>query len=169
MKALFTVFAFALIGLLAVPNQAQAQDETYKGALIYQFTRYISWGSFGNQFDIEVVGSSAVTPVLKEISVKKKVDDKAINVKQVEAGSTGSPQIIFIPANQKDQLAAVLAKVGSKPILVITESAGSAEQGAGINFVKQGDKVQFELNKTVLKKLGISPDLNLERLASKVL
>lgn len=168
MRAFTLYFSLVLFGLVAIAaNPAQAQDETYKGALIYQFTRYIEWGTLGPQFGINIIGNSPVNGVLEAIAAKKMVGTSKMVVNQADDATSKSPKIIFVSAAQKDQLAAIMAKVKGKGILVITESPGLGQAGSPLNFIKKDGKVQFELNKSAFAACGLKIPLALERLAAE--
>jgi hypothetical protein len=159
----------AVIAVSLITVNVNAQQEKYLAAFIYQFTNYINWPSSSGDFVIGVVGSSAVTLYLQQLSKEKKVGLSPIVIKEWGGiGNIGSCNIIFIPESQKTNFASIKAKVENKPILIITETPGLTRIGAGISFVKQEGKIRFEINKTSLTKLGIAVSSNLERLAITV-
>jgi len=55
-------------------------------------------------------------------------------------------QIIFICSSEAGRLGEILPKLGSKPVLTVSEIPGFASRGGVINFYREGSKVRFEIN-----------------------
>lgn len=171
MKIKFKIRTAILICILLTCGflKSYAQQEKYYAAFVYQFTRYVNWPNQSASFIIAVVGNTAATATLQEISKEKKVGSSPISLIEWNGpNDIGNCNVLFVPASQKSNLSTIINKVGSKPVLIVTESSGTIESGADICFQKNEGKIQFELNKTNLKKKGLAVSADLERLASKV-
>jgi hypothetical protein len=60
--------------------------------------------------------------------------------------------MLFIPAAQSAQFAAVTGKTANQSILVITEEPGLGAKGSDINFITKDGKLAFELNQGAASK-----------------
>jgi len=154
--------------LLLICNSSFAQNYKFHSVFIYNFTKYIQWpASYQNgDFVIAVLGNSAVIDNLEKMASVKSVGSQKIVVKQISSvAEAGKCHIIFLPDNKSGNLDAVLASYGSKPTLVITERAGLGRKGSGINFILQGGKWKFELNKPAIESANLRVSNELAKLA----
>jgi hypothetical protein len=134
------------------------QNEKFKALFMYNFTKYIEWPASIHQGDfvIGVLGNSTLTKELDVIAGKQKVGSQNIVVKTfASVDAIENCQIIFIPSGKSALIGAVILKLKGKPTLVITDRNGMALQGAGINFVSDGDKLKYEINKSTIEKEGL--------------
>jgi hypothetical protein len=165
------IVLFLLISVFFVLtiSNTNAQQEKYYAAFSYQFTNYITWPSAPAVFIMGVGGNSTVTPHLQQLAKDKKVGTSAIIVMEWKSPEDiAQCNLLFVPEEQKGNISAIAAKVGSKPVLVVTESQGLTKSGADISFLKKDGRIQFELNKTQIQKKGLVVSPDLERLAAKV-
>jgi hypothetical protein len=159
MMPLFMMFAL----------NSNAQHERFYAAFTYQFTKLINWPDRSGDFVIGVLGASSVVPSLQQMAKEKKVGTSSIIIKEwKDIESIGNCNILFVPDNQKGNLSVIKAKLSNKRVLIITESPGMITNGSCINFVKVGNKIQFELNKTIIEKMGLQISSALETYALKV-
>jgi hypothetical protein len=150
--------------LLFISIYASGQNINYKLAslYVYNFTKYIEWPA-KSQTDFFVIGVFGETPAFeefkkmaytkKEVSGKKIVVEKMINVKDLE-----KCQIVYIPASQSHRLKEIKEALKGHSILIVTEKPGMAHKGAGINlFLDEDDdnKLKFELNKGAIEATGL--------------
>ena len=135
-----------------------SQNEKIKTVFIYNFTKYISWPQSENSgdFKIGVLGSSAMSNSLNALSQKKMVGNRKIKVLSFNSvDAVQKCHILFVSDTKNSQLSKVIAKVRLLPIVVVTESSGSIQKGAGINFKEVGGKQKFEIKKSAVEKNGI--------------
>jgi len=94
------------------------------------------------------------------------VGDRPIKVTKINSVSEIKKcNIIFVPSSKSSQLGDVLAKIGTQPILVITEEPGLTAKGSDINFVTKDGKLAFELNQAAISKQNLKVSNELTRLA----
>lgn len=135
-----------------------SQNEKFKALFMYNFTKYIEWPSSqrSGDFIIGVLGSSILSDELKTIAGKQKVGSQNIVVKVFNTvENIENCHIIYIPPSKSSQLSSVLSKISGKNTLVITDKDGLANQGAGINYVLDGDKLKYEVSKNNIEKKGL--------------
>lgn len=161
---------FLWLMLLCAPvgdaiSQASEKESDLKAAFIYNFTKYIDWGSVSDPFIIGVVGSSPVFNSLQEIAATKTVNDKKIVIRHFnDPDEITSCNILFISANSYFSLASVLARI-DKGTLTISEQPGFAELGTAFNFVVDHDKLKFEANIKSIDEAGLKASSQLLKLA----
>jgi len=140
-------------------SYSYAQNEKFKALFMYNFTKYIEWPATQRQGDfiIGVLGNAALTKELETIAGKQKVGTQSIVVKTfASVDDIDNCSILFVPAGKSSQMGMVVSKLGSKSILIITDKEGLAKQGACINYVMDGDKLKYEVNKSNIEKKGLT-------------
>lgn len=140
-------------------HTAQAQKEQFQSLFVYNFMKYVKWPDAQNKsnFVIGVVGKGAMLQSLQAMAKKKsQLNGRPIQVVQLDdASEYKSCQIIFIEQGKSDALGQISAATQNQPILVITDQKGLATQGAVINFMEDGGKIKFELNKSQADSRGL--------------
>ncbi len=155
--------------LLQDPNNANSK---IKATLIYNFTKYIDWPEKykeGN-FVIGVLGTTTFYNDLTVLLSKKTVGDQKFEIKSFSTieSITGNCHILFIPAVNSNMVPDLIKKLKGKSTLIVTEKAGMAKQGSGINFVVENNKQRFELNKGNIEKYNMKVSSTLASLAIAV-
>jgi len=155
--------------LMQDPNNANTK---IKATFIYNFTKYINWPDKykeGN-FVIGVMGTTTFYNDLTALLDKKSVGEQKFEVKSFSGVESvnGMCHILYVPAGYSGMLPDILKKLKGKSTLLVTEKAGMAKQGSGINFVIENNKQRFELNKTNIEKYSMKVSSTLASLAISV-
>ena len=161
-----------LLGMV-MAMAARGQTADIQSLYIHSFIRYIEWPveARSGDFVIGVLGGGEIMASLQEMAAKKKVGSRSIVIKKIKSVvdiNKMAYHVLFIPQNQKNSLARVLTVLGPSPTLVITDAAGSAQKGSGINFVIKNKKLAFELNKKAVDYHRLKVANELSRLAIKI-
>lgn len=147
---------------------AYAQNYKMHSVFIYSFTRYVQWPDAYNQADFEilVLGDSPILEELKAMAQAKKVGDRTIKITKINVpADIRKCNMLFLAAERSEQIAEVMEKVNTQPILVVSEEAGLGVRGSDINFIMKDGKLAFELNQTSINKQGLKVSIELTRLA----
>jgi hypothetical protein len=153
-------------------DQAEEAGARIKAIYIYNFTKYIEWPSDykeGN-FVIGVFGTNI--PLLNELN--KMATSKTVGSQKLEIKNLSNPNdaaachIVYILSDNSSQLADVVTKVKGKSALIVTDKAGMAKQGAGINFSVVENKQKIELNKANIEKYKLKVASTLVEMAVQV-
>ncbi len=144
------------------------QEANLKAAFIYNFTKYIDWGSYNSNdlFVIAVVGEdSQVIPPLKEIAKTRTINNKRIEIRIIDdLSDLRDCDIVFISKQSRFPLASILTRVG-RGVLTISESSGYASQGTDFNFVVVNQRLKFEANLDAIASSGLKAGSQLLKLA----
>ncbi len=149
---------FTLFFVLCPLSISLAQNEMFKALFMYNFTKNVEWPADMRQGDfvIAVLGDSPVIGELQKVAASKKVGQQSIVIKKVDnVGAIDKCHILYLPAGKSGDFGAVLSKTEGKPILLVTDKDGLAQQGACINYVTVGGKLNFEINKARFQKQGL--------------
>lgn len=174
-KQLFCLIIFAsMIGYASLPCLGQTAganlEAQVKAAYIYNFTKFFDWGKTDSEFfTIIIVGKSNVTEALYKIAAKEKINGKPIVVNEIsDLYSIDFCNILYLTTRNKDAFSNTLKKIKNKKVLLVTDSNGFAEKGAGINFIKIDNKIKFEINRKAIEEEGIVPNSSILSIAHQV-
>ena len=130
-------------------------------------------GTFGSDKTNIRVGILGKDPFGK--SLKKAFKDRKINGRELVIRRSNSiadlkgVQILFVTSKEVPRLPDIIDYFkGKKHVLIIGDSPGFASRGGGINFVRQGTSVGFEINPDALKRVSLSMHPTVLRLAKIV-
>ncbi len=128
----------------------------------------MSWPSHYQTGDF-VIAVLGYTPHIKELNhlvSTKKVGNQNIVLKIFsQPQDFGKCHVLFIPEKQSDRIEECMKLLGTQPTVIITEKIGMAKRGSCINFLQDGDKIQFELNRTTASSIGVQMRNDLVKLA----
>lgn len=150
--------------LLSITLNVSAQSEKIKALHIYNIAKYVEWPAKQREgnFVIGVLGSSSIIDELNLISKKAKVGNRPIVVNAIASvDAIDNCHILYIATGKSSVLPAVIQKLSGKNTLIVTDKDGLARQGAGINFIIEGSKIKYEINKQNIEKNGLSVSGNL--------
>jgi YfiR/HmsC-like len=160
-------FLFLLLSFAGIATgQSRERESDLKAVFIYNFTRYIDWGSDSErEFVIGIISSSVIETALTEIAKTNRVGNRRIVIRQFsKPDDIGHCNILFIPKNCPFPLAAVLERV-DKGTLTVSEEPGFAKQGTAFNFIVINDKLKFEANLKAINGAGLKAGSQLLKLA----
>lgn len=150
-------------------NQKVDTNAKIKAVFIYNFTKYIEWPSNykSGEFTIGILGDNeALYEELAKMSKVKKVANQSFSIeKYSKVSDIRSPHILYIPDDSSSQLNAAVSRLKDKSTLIVTEKPGLAKKGSAINFIIEGNRQKFELNKTIAENHNLKVASTLENLA----
>jgi hypothetical protein len=146
-----------------VPSVLHAQTKEYqvKAAFLYNFAQFVAWPetSFTNAdepFRIGVLGDNPFGKDLVETVRGETIHGRPMTIQESRrAESLTNCQIVFITNAEAGHLDEIFAKLGSRPVLTVSEIPGFAQRGGVINFYREGSKVRFEINPEAAEKNGL--------------
>lgn len=156
--------------LCHLPLQAQDTSNNYRvyAGLLYHFTKYVEWPSQRQQGDfvIGVYGNDEMLIATQNLMKNRFISNQKISVKKItKEEDIVNCHIIFVERNFSYKFKTIQPKSQTNHILLITEDANLAKKGAGINFVIQGDKLKFEMNKSAIESAGLKVSNELVKLS----
>jgi len=144
---LFVVLNFWSFGVCA--QGSENTNYRFHEVFFYSFTKYVKWppSNSSGDFIIGVLGESDIIPLLRKMAEIKKVGTHKIIIKQLTVDDVNQRlNMLFVPKGKSALFPNVHQKIGTKPVLLITESEGLARQGSMINFIDVNGKLRFEVN-----------------------
>ena len=164
MNRFFTISIVVL--MFGFVSESYAQIDKLKSAFIYNFAKNTNWPASykSGNFVIAVLGKTGVTTELKKIAATRKIGpQKMVVVEYSSASQIQKCHIIFIAKGSSGELSSVLNKIGNT--LVVTDKKGLTNSGAGKDFILQGSKLRFKMNKANITSRKLVISTAIERMA----
>lgn len=183
LTVLILVLTFVLMVGQVQANSASEQEYRIKAAFLYNFIKFVDWPkekpSNEKTITVGIIGKSLLGKAFEPLKHKQAKDKKVI-IKQfpsVEESKLPSEQIeairkchvLFVCRSEAKKLREIIKSVKGHGVLTVGDSEGFLKSGGIINFVKQDEKVRFEINNTAAKQARLTIRSKLLRLAKKVI
>ncbi|MBI4860772.1 MAG: YfiR family protein [Candidatus Riflebacteria bacterium] len=160
----------------AVDSARATQDEEYRvqAAFIFNFVKFVTWpqDAFAGGRDkltIGIFGENPFGDALASVNGAA-IGGRTVVVREVkDLASAQSCQLLFISRSEQARLPAVLASLGSQPILTVSEIAGFARSGGIFEFVLVSDTIRFKVNLAASRQRGLDLSSQLLGVAIEVL
>jgi hypothetical protein len=156
-------------------NVSQIKDtrSVVKALYIYTFATLIDWPADQRKGDfvIGVLGSEdAVYDELNKKYSGKDIGKQEIQVKRyLSKSEINKVHILYVTEDESNQMGSLSTQFKSKSTLLVTEKAGYLDKGSVINFVVEGNKQKYEINKRNAKKHNLTIADKLAGLAVRVI
>lgn len=159
---------------LASAQESQPSAYQVKAAFLMNFGKFVEWPT--NAFAagqtnliIGVFGDDPFHGDLEVLVAGQKIAGHPLAVRQIRSlADVKGCQLLFIPAEAKDQTRDVLTAVGGQAVLTVGESEGFCDAGGMINFVLVNRQVHFDINNEAAKSAGLKISSKLLMLARRL-
>jgi hypothetical protein len=168
------VILAAVAGIIAsaVPAAAFAEptDWQVKAAFLPRFARYVTWPAAAmpkgdNPFVLCVLGADPFGAAIDEAARSQTIDGRRIAVRRLgsAAGADGC-HIAFVEGTRTAPASQLLAALGRKPVLTVTDTASGGGRGM-IHFSIVDGRVRFYIDQSSAEQRGLSISSRLLALA----
>mgnify|MGYP002778696481 CR=1 FL=1 len=137
-------------------------EVTYRihSIFIWNFIKEIQWpaNAGSGEFTIGLLANADMeTELSKILTSTRTTTSRKITLKVYRsiAEVNKNCHILYLDAENSDNLSTALQKVKGAPVLVITHKDGAARFGSLINFVTENGKPRFEMNLSAFEKNGL--------------
>lgn len=144
------ILSFASMLLVVHMAFAVVPETKIQAVFLYKFIENTNWPDGKPALTVGFLGD---TPVQAEFEKMLKARNNTnISVRQIDISGTSQCDVVFLPASQNSKFNPLIESTKSSSILIITEDGGLIRKGAGISFLKEGERVGFIVNKSNLDK-----------------
>ena len=168
------LLALLLLQLALGAHAQTPREDQIKAAFVYNFTKFIEWPStsFADAnaaIVIGVLGDSPMAAVLDNVVRDRKVNGRPIIVRTIQgAADAASIHLLFVSAAESSRWAQLQAAIETRPVVTVGESPWFAQSGGTIDFIEQGDKLQFVINMVAAERSGVKISAQIQKLAAAV-
>jgi hypothetical protein len=160
---------------LVYADAAVAGEYDMKAAYLFNFAKFINWpeGSFVQEdqpIQICVLGRDDFGGALERVSRGRGVQGREVEVKKLMGGGgddakARSCNILFVSCSEAGREMELLSALMGQPIVTVGEVDGFTEYGGVFNYISEGTRIRFELNRKAAEANGLSVSSRLVRLA----
>jgi len=155
----------------SLPGTERTEEEM-KSAMLYNFIKFVEWpanalGENGTPLAVGVLGNEAFVAALNAALQGKTVSGHPLTVRRLDASADPKGCLaIYLGSSDNRQVARILQSVGRSPILTLGERAQFSRQGGIISFIRDGNRVRFEINLDAAERAGLQLSSKLLRLGT---
>jgi hypothetical protein len=156
--------------LVPSPAFAQASETAVKAAFLPRFARYVTWPpgaspKNSDPFVLCVIGDDPFGGALEQAARSQSIDGRRITVRRLgtAAGADGC-QVAFIGGTSNQPVGQLLAAIGRKPVLTVTDARDGGQRGL-IHFSVVGGRVRFFIDQAAAERRGLTINSRLLALA----
>lgn len=155
---------FVVCSPTRLPARDTSTEIKVKAAFVYNFLKFVHWPGEETNVPVQlcVTGESRVAAALKGLEGKR-VQGRPLEVVSGDfPNRAGRCQAVFIGADRSEhQTTDILGKLGSTPVLTVSDRAGFIRLGGMIELFKARNKIRFKVNLGAARagRLRISSEL----------
>ena len=168
---------------LSGPSSLSAQDSRptaypeyqVKAAYLVNLGRFVEqWSarpkpSPDETFDLCVLGSDPFGAALDAAVKGEKIGGSPLAVKRITRSQDPvACRVLYIGSSEEGQLNAVLATLGTAPVLTVADIPDFIKHGGMIQFILDGNHVRFEINIAAAQAAGLKLSSELLKVARLV-
>ena len=130
---------------------AHGQVPKFQALYLLNFSKNLDWNL--EETTIGVVGNCKTLSELQGLVSKyPNIAIKKISLNE----SVADCQMIFLPSSQRKNFDTIQRKIGSFPIVLVSEDEDLASRGAEIGFYLEGNRLKFTINRTALRETRVT-------------
>lgn len=169
------IVAFGL--LMRAPARGHQPDDgedAIKAAFLYNFTKFVDWpaGAFdtaSGAFRVCVLADDAFVRQLDATLRGETVRGRPIELASADAVGTGRRcHLVFFAGSRTEPSSRLLPSLRRTAVLTVGESPRFLEQGGAIAFIRENNRVRFDVNMLAIEEAGLSVSSKLLRVARHV-
>ena len=177
-------FPFAVPGIVLVLFTAsiaasaelpRPSEYELKAAFLFNFIKFTDWpadelAKSDDRFIIGVVGKDPFGAILDKIIEGETVHNRAIVARRfsrMDEAATNS-HVLFISSSEDTNLPAILKILDQRSVLTVSDIDNFAQRGGIISLKKENNKIVFDINLETAKRVGITMNAQLLKLAKIV-
>jgi hypothetical protein len=145
-----------------------------KGAFLVKFAMFVEWPAktFPDARTPITIGLLGEDPFGTEFETALKnelANGRPFSLKRFKSPQELSDcQMLFVSASESGRLPEILVATRNKAVLVVGDHERFAHQGGMVNFIKEGNKVRFEVNTVAIEASGLKISAKLLQVAKPV-
>jgi len=147
-------------------------EEAVKAAFIFRFTAYVEWPEEAlppDNFTIAVMGDSQVAERLQALTSGRSLRSRAVQVREIaNLAQAKDVQVLFVGRNRRTELRRLLAPLGDRRMLVISDELEGLDSGSAVNFLMADNRLRFEVSLPAAKRAGLKVSSEMLSVAVRV-
>jgi hypothetical protein len=165
--------AALILGVARLVAQPAGKPTEYqvKAAYLYNFGRFVEWPAHadGDGFGICVIGRDPFGQTLDSAVAGQSINGRGVVTRRLPGiAEAAGCRILFISASEDAQVNRILSTLQNTSVLTVSDMPRFTERGGMVQFIQDGNRVRFEINRAVAERAGLTLSSELLRVASAV-
>jgi len=162
------------LGAARAPSLAAGvySEDAVKAAFLYRFAGYVEWpatAASADSFTIAVLRADAVAEELERFLPGHQVGGRPVRVHVIKnIKELDDAQMLYVGPALQDNLHSLLAPLGKRAVLVVTDDEHGLERGGMINFLSVDRRIRFEVSLLASDRAGLKISAELLSVAARV-
>lgn len=158
----------------AIDTATNITEYQIKAAFIYKFCLYIEWPenafpASGSPIVIGIAGPENFISLLENIVKDRTVNDRPLLIRHIDSTTAiEGVHLLFVTRSEQAYLPQLAARTQNLPVLLVTESDDSLDQGSSVNFVVEDNRVRFDVGLGNAEQKGLRLSAQLLKVARNV-
>ncbi|MBK1723990.1 YfiR family protein [Thiocystis violacea] len=162
-----------VLGVASALALGGAEENELAAAYLYNFSKFVHWPSSAMRDPAAplVLCVYGRTPAGESIGALdgKLAQGHRIRIDRLSRGDALTRcHIVYVSASESPYLNPLLRTLANRPALTVSEIPGFAAAGGMIGFVKEDNRLRFEINRGSAEAAGLSLSSQLLKLATRV-
>lgn len=169
----------ALVLLISCHDVVWAQSRhsteyNIKAAYLYNFGKFVRWPASvattsAEPFQLCVLGRNPFGTSLDGTVKGEKIGGRNLAVRYISGVSDANEcRILYISESETYRVDSILAELGKKPILTVSDIPDFVDRGGHIEFIPVSEKIRFKVNLESAEKSGLTLSSDLLKVAVSV-
>jgi hypothetical protein len=156
------------------PQGSKPSVYQVEAAYLYNFGKFVKWpaaytANQGGTYSICVLGDDSIGLVLKSTLAGKILNGTPVAVRRIaKPQDAASCRVLFIEDTEESRLKEILAALDRVSVLTVSDISNFSERGGMIEFVMEGDRVRFAINRATAENAGLILESDLLKVAAAV-
>jgi len=157
------------LGMTEAPVDRPSEYQV-KAAYLFNFTKFVTWNSppASSTFDVCIMGRDPFGRALDSVTEGEQVDGHKVVVRRV--GSTeeaAACRVLFLSSSEEGRERTVLESL-PHGMLTVSDIPRFVQHGGMIEFVREGDRIRFQVNLPAAENAGLTLSSELLKVAVRV-
>jgi len=157
----------------SLAQQVHPTESQVKAAYLFNFGKFVQWpsdhGPSGDLFELCVLGQDPFGPVLDATVAGESISTRKIAVVRISKVSEAAPcNVLYIGASEASRLGQILEAARHSGTLTVSDIPHFVERGGIIGFVKQQDRIRFEVSRGAAEDSHLALSSELLKVALRV-
>jgi hypothetical protein len=171
-RILITCLALAATAEGGSATTSRADEYRVKAAFLYNIARFVDWPSAafadgGAPVVVCVLGVDPFGAALDDALQGRTVKGRPVTIRRSHDLATGC-HVVFIAFSEHKRVEDIIDRLGSTPVLSISEVDRFTQRGGIIGLTMEGAYVRFDINATAADRARLTMSARLLALASSV-
>lgn len=172
-RALAWLCALWACSALAPAHAVQSYSESaVKAAFVLRFAGYVEWPQQTDTtapFVIAVLGDASLASNLEGLGEDRSIAGRPVQVRRVDsAGAARDAQVLVVGSTRRGSLRTLLRPLTGSSVLVVSAEEDALAAGSVINFLKEQDRMRFEVSLPAARRMGLRISSELLSVAARV-